>query len=104
MGFFGNLYILVKEVHEKRSMDRMIQTFRRNKGNEFYWQQLIELIAQAQHWALMREQCLAAGKERGFAMAAKNEQKFLELLNRIEKEIGIDEKELQRRIYKALGR
>lgn len=37
-------------------------------------------------------------------MAAKNEQKYLEFLDRVEKEVGIDEKELKRRIDKALGK
>lgn len=104
MGFFGFLYTMGKEIHNKRGMDKTVQMFKRNKGNEYYWQQLVEAIAQAQHWRLAREQCLAAGQERGFAMAAKNEQKYLELLDRIEKEVGIDEKELKRRIDKALGR
>ncbi|MCK5472887.1 MAG: hypothetical protein KAI59_02555 [Planctomycetes bacterium] len=96
--------MIVKEVREKRSMDRTIQIFKRNKGNEFYWQQLIEHIAQAQHWCLAKEQCLATGQEKGFEMAAENEQKFLECIDRIDKEVGIDKKELKRRIDKALGR
>ena len=104
MGLFRNLYMITKEIREKRSMDRTIQIFKRNKGNEFYWKQLLELIAQAQHWSLAKERCLVAGQERGFAMAAENEQHFLECLDRIEKEVGIDEKELKRRINKALGR
>ncbi len=37
-------------------------------------------------------------------MAVKNEQNYLELLDRIEKEVGIDEKELKRRTDKILGR
>ena len=104
MGLFGNLYMLAKELREKRSMDRTVQILKRNKGNEFYWQQVLEIIGQLQRWTLAREQCLAEGQERGFEMAAKNEQGFLELLDRIEKEVGIDEKELKRRIDKALGR
>ncbi|MCK4825518.1 hypothetical protein KA005_57755 [bacterium] len=104
MGLFGFLYTMGKEIHNKRGMDKTVQMFKRNKGNEYYWQQLVEAIAQAQHWRLAREQCLAAGQERGFAMAAKNEQKYLELLDRIEKEVGINEKELKRRIDKALER
>lgn len=104
MGFFRNLYMIAKEVNEKRSTDRMIQIFKENKGNELYWQQLLELIAQIQHWALARDQCLVAGQEKGFQMAENNVQGYLELLDRIEKEVGIDEKELKRRIDKALGR
>lgn len=104
MGLFRNSYMIAKEVHEKRSMDRTVQMFKRNKGNEFYWQQLIEFIAQAQRWHLAKEKCLAAGQEKGFDMAAENEQKLLELLDRIEKEVGIDQKELKQRIDKALGR
>ena len=104
MGLFGNLYMVAKEVREKRSMDRTVQMFKRNKGNEFYWQQLIEYIAQAQHWRLAKEQCLAAGQEKGFEMASENEQGFIELLDRIEKDVGIDNKELKRRIDKALGK
>lgn len=104
MGLFRNLYVIAKEVHEKHSMDRTVQIFKENKGNELYWQQLLELIAQAQHWGLVKQQCILAGQEKGFEMAAKNEQKMLECLDRIEKEVGIDEKELKRRIDKVLGR
>jgi hypothetical protein len=104
MGLLRNLYVIAKLVHQKRSMDRMVQMFERNKGNEFYWQQVIEAIAQAQHWTLAKQQCLFAGQEKGFEMAAKNEEFFVELLERVEKEVGIDETELKRRIDKALGR
>lgn len=104
MGFLGLLYDMGKEIHHKRGMDKTVQAFKKNKGSEYYWQQLIEVIAQAQHWHLAAGQCLAAGKERGFAMAVKNEQNYLELLDRIEKEVGIDEKELKRRTDKILGR
>ena len=106
MGLFGFLYMMAKEVHEKRSTDRTVQSFANLKKNEneVYWQQLLELIAQIQHWALARDQCLVAGQEKGFQMAENNVQGYLELLDRIEKEVGIDEKELKRRIDKALGR
>ena len=104
MGLFRNLYMIAKEVHEKRSMDRTVQMFKRNKGNEFYWQKLIELISQAQRWSLVKEQCLATGQEKGFEMAAENEQKFLECIDRIEKEVGVDEKELKRYIDNTLVR
>ena len=104
MRFFGFLCTMGKEIYNKRGMDKTVEVFNRNKGNDFYWQELIELVAQAQHWRLVKEQCLATGQEKGFAMAAKNEQKFLECLARVETEVGIDEKELERRIAKTLGR
>jgi hypothetical protein len=55
MGLFRNLYMIAKEAHEKHSMDRTVQIFKENKGNELYWQQLLELIAQAQHWGLAQQ-------------------------------------------------
>lgn len=104
MGFFRNLYMIAKEVREKGAEDRTVQVFKRNKGNGFYWQQLIDMIAQAQHWHIVKNQCLLNGKQKGFEMASENEQKFLEMLDRIEKEVGIDKEELNRRIDKVLGR
>jgi hypothetical protein len=104
MGFFGDLYMLAKEVHDKQSMDKTIQIFREHKGDEIYWQYLLDIIAQAQYWSLKREQCATAGQERGFEMAAKNEQKFRECLDRIEREVGIDKDELEQRINIAVGR
>ncbi len=104
MGFFGDLYMLAQEVRDKRGTDRMVEWFRMHKGDELYWQQLLELISQAQYWGPKKDECLMAGQERGFDMAAKNEQKFLECLDRIEQEIGIDKDELECRINKALGR
>lgn len=104
MGFFGDLCTLAKEIRDKQGMDKTIQIFRAHKGDELYWQYLLDIIAQVQYWTLKREQCAMAGQERGFEMAAKNEQKFLECLDRIEREVGIDKDELGRRISKALGR
>jgi len=104
MGFFGDLSMLAQEVRDKRGTDKVVQWFRMHKGDELYWQQLLEFISQAQHWGLKKDECLVAGQERGFEMAAKNQQKFLESLDRIAKEVGIDKDELERRINKALGR
>jgi hypothetical protein len=103
MGFFRNLYMIAKEVREKGSEDRTIQVFKRNKGNELYWQQLIDMIAQAQHWHIVKNQCLLSGQQKEFDMASENEQKFLVMLDRIEKEVGIDKEELNRRVNKGLG-
>ena len=103
MGFFRNLYMTIKEVREKRSNDRMVQIFKKNKGNELYWRQLIDMIAQAQHWHIVKNQCILNGKQKGFEMASENEQKFLEIFDRIEKEVGIDKNELDRRIAKIRG-
>ncbi len=104
MGLFGDVYMLAKEIRDKRGMDRTVQIFRMHKGDELYWQWLLEFISQAQHWGLKKDECLMAGQKRGFEMAAKNEQKFLECLDRIEREVGIDKDELECRINKALGR
>jgi hypothetical protein len=104
MGFLGDMYRIVKEVRQKGADDRMVQIFKRNKGNELYWQQLIDMIAQAQHWHIARDRCLLNGQQKGFEMASKNEQGFLEMLDRIEREVGIDKEELNRRINKMLGR
>lgn len=104
MGFFRNLYMTIKEVRERGAEDRTVQVFKRNKGNEIYWQQLIDMIAQAQHWHIVKNQCLLNGQQKGFDMASENEQGFLEMLDRIEREVGIDKEELDRRIAKILGR
>jgi hypothetical protein len=104
MGFFRNLYTIAKEVRKKGAEDRSIQIFKKNKGSELYWQQLVDMIAQAQHWRIVKNQCLLNGKQKGFEMASENEQGYLEMLDRVEKEVGIDKKELDRRITKILGR
>ena len=103
MGFFRNLYTIAKEVREKGTEDRTVQVFKRNKGNELYWQQLIDMIAQMQHWHIVKNQCLSNGQQKGFDMASANEQKYLEMLDRIGKEVGIDKVELDRRIAKIQG-
>ncbi|MBN1506588.1 MAG: hypothetical protein JW955_07070 [Sedimentisphaerales bacterium] len=104
MGFFGDLRMLAQEVRDKQATDKTIEWFRMHKGDDLYWQQLLEIISQAQHWALQKNACLMAGKEKGFDMAAKNEQGYLECLDRVEREVGVDKEELERRINKALGR
>jgi hypothetical protein len=104
MGFFRNLYMIAKEVRKKGAEDHSIQIFKKNKGNELYWQQLIDMITQAQHWHIVKNQCLLNGKQKGFEMASENEQGYLEMLDRVEKEVGIDKQELDRRIAKILGR
>jgi hypothetical protein len=97
MGLLGNLYTLAKVVRKKRSMNRTVRLLKANKGTEWFWQQLLELMANAQQWGLVKEQCLVAGQEERFAMAAENEQMMLECLYRIEREVGIDKSELERR-------
>jgi hypothetical protein len=104
MALFGDLCMLAREMRDKRATDTMIEWFKMHKGDDLYWQQLQEMISQAQHWALQKNACLMAGKERGFDMAAKNEQGYLECLDRVEREVGVDKEELERRINKALGR
>jgi len=103
MGLFRNLYMLTKDIYEQRTETRFIQMLRRNKGNELYWEKILEVVAQAHSWNFIRDQCLFTGQERGFDMASECEQKFLGLFTRIIREVGIDEKELIRRIDKEFG-
>jgi hypothetical protein len=104
MGLLSDICMCAKEVHDKRGMDKMIQWFKNHKGDELYWQQLLDIISQIQHWGLKKDECIMAGAEKGFEMASDNEQRFMECIDRIEAEVGIDKGELERRINKALGR